>query len=77
MTPVPVRSMEPGLCPLRMVPLSYSAKLASIWKMSLPDGFEVSIGSVAERSPTTILQGTHRLAGAALMGSCMLVVYWR
>jgi hypothetical protein len=30
-----------------MVSRSYSAKLASIWKMSLPLGLEVSMGSVA------------------------------
>jgi hypothetical protein len=30
-----------------MVSRSYSAKEASIWKMSLPDGVEVSMGSVA------------------------------
>ncbi|HEX2107945.1 MAG TPA: hypothetical protein VHF70_01535, partial [Rubrobacteraceae bacterium] len=31
---------------------SYSAKEASIWKMSLPDGVEVSMGSRPERKAT-------------------------
>jgi hypothetical protein len=35
-----------------MVSRSYSAKEASIWKMSLPLGVEVSIGSVELRKPT-------------------------
>jgi hypothetical protein len=35
-----------------MASRSYSAKLASIWKMSLPLGLEVSMGSVALRRAT-------------------------
>jgi hypothetical protein len=43
-----------------MAARSYSAKLASIWKMSLPEGVAVSIDSVAERNDTPRLRRVER-----------------